>query len=472
MNITILDFWDSCHCGPTRSIYDEICSTITEKIKCSLVNILKDTDLDAEEIRTAGYIVLFSPCVGTVERFDYATKILEKVLRFAQRSQKIFVYGCVARNHVVTSKKIEYFDYGDYLKLVKRINELVPQENQVSECWIPYAYIKEDVLYINLCTGCSNDCLFCKYHYLDNTVKSLPFKTLQAILESIKNNKMRVQLGGANLCLYSDDGKNFIDVLKLVQSYKNIEGVKLSGVAFRNLNDGIVDAINDYKAIDAMDHSLESGSDLTLKLMNKGVNVKQCLDYWERLTRGEHDIERGIIVMVNYCSPKNGDFDPYDVVKTAEVLNTMPADTTWVTIVDYIPQSTFVLPSWLCRFNALCLASLLKKELSIKGGLFTNPISEHVVMKNSNTLTTKCGDLELKYCFEKGHLQKIIAKTTGWKMAVSRRGSSFIIPPQNKYEKKCMDALANDLRRIYLKVKKSAIRNPDALKIYIKYIQS
>ncbi len=133
--------------------------------------------------------------------------------------------------------------------------------------------------YLKIQEGCNQFCAYCIIPYTRGKIRSRNLRDIIEEVEKLAENGIKeVVLAGIHIASYGKDLDNIklIDVIKLVAEVNGIERVRLSSVEPNLMNE---EFIKELKSIpEVCDHfhlSLQSGSDTTLKNMNRKYDTEK-----------------------------------------------------------------------------------------------------------------------------------------------------------------------------------------------------
>lgn len=133
--------------------------------------------------------------------------------------------------------------------------------------------------FLKIQDGCNNYCSYCIIPYTRGPIRS---RNLNDIIQEVKNLAMEgfleIVLTGIHVESYGRDlvGEiDLIDVINEIEKIDGIERIRLGSVEPKLINEKFVNKVNSKKLCHHFHLSLQSGSDDTLKRMNRRYNTKE-----------------------------------------------------------------------------------------------------------------------------------------------------------------------------------------------------
>jgi tRNA-2-methylthio-N6-dimethylallyladenosine synthase len=146
---------------------------------------------------------------------------------------------------------------------------------------------------------------------------------VQLIAES---GAKEVCLLGQNVNSYRYEGKDFSDLLGMVNDRTEIEWIRFMTSHPKDLSDKLIDTIASFPKICEHIHlPLQSGSDRILKEMNRGYTSQNYIDLVERIKTRIEDVSLSTDVIVGFPSETSEDF-----LKTLELVESVEFDSAFM----------------------------------------------------------------------------------------------------------------------------------------------
>ena len=173
--------------------------------------------------------------------------------------------------------------------------------------------------YIKIQDGCNRFCSYCIIPYSRGRVRSKPIEELKAELEALSQNGYKeVVLVGINLSSYgSDIGRTFPEAVRCANNTEGILRVRLGSLEPDHLTDEVIDELKKCEKLCPQFHiSLQSGSDNTLKRMNRHYTAGEYRSICRKLRESFKDCTLTTDVMVGFAGETEDDFrESLDFVK-------------------------------------------------------------------------------------------------------------------------------------------------------------
>ncbi len=133
--------------------------------------------------------------------------------------------------------------------------------------------------YLKIQEGCNQFCAYCIIPYTRGKIRSRNLRDIIEEVEKLAENGIKeVVLAGIHIASYGKDLDNIklIDVIKLVAEVEGIERVRLSSVEPNLMNEEFISELASIPEVCNHFHlSLQSGSDTTLKNMNRKYDTEK-----------------------------------------------------------------------------------------------------------------------------------------------------------------------------------------------------
>lgn len=173
--------------------------------------------------------------------------------------------------------------------------------------------------YIKIQDGCNRFCSYCIIPYSRGRVRSKPIEDLRSELKLLSQNGYKeVVLVGINLSSYgSDIGTTFPEAVKCANDTEGILRVRLGSLEPDHLTDEVIDELKKCEKLCPQFHiSLQSGSDNTLKRMNRHYTADEYRHLCSKLRESFIDCTLTTDVMVGFAGETDEDFiDSLNFVK-------------------------------------------------------------------------------------------------------------------------------------------------------------
>lgn len=182
--------------------------------------------------------------------------------------------------------------------------------------------------YVPVSTGCNNFCTYCAVPYTRGREISRPMDEIIAEVEElIKNDYKEITLLGQNVNSYGNDLKNgttFPDLLKKIDEIPGDYRVYFYSNHPKDMSDGLIKTLSKLNHFPHYIHlPLQSGSDKTLKAMNRHYTQRQYLALVEKIKKAILDVSITTDIIVGFPDESKEDFSETKKI-TEEVRFSMP----------------------------------------------------------------------------------------------------------------------------------------------------
>lgn len=249
---------------------------------------LKVNGMDRSSSLLESDYFLYISCAGTGDIINFEKNDIKNIVEFYcnDNNKKVILVGCLTK-------------FKEAIKDLKENNNIIPiSTNDWINPVINYIISSkkkntiEDILKnrtLNICSsskavqlfiqkGCPNHCSFCKTHYLDLKLESLDYDILlNYIKELIKSGVKEITISGENTTVYGIDLYNRPILHLLLHEMSKEEGlerIRLHEITAQNMYPELLEEIRTNKKISMVSMQLESASNETLKLMNRGITLE------------------------------------------------------------------------------------------------------------------------------------------------------------------------------------------------------
>lgn len=141
--------------------------------------------------------------------------------------------------------------------------------------------------FLKIQEGCNQYCAYCIIPYARGPIRSRdPQNVLDEVKRLVSNGFSEIVLTGIHVASYGKDLKNvsLIELIKMVHSVEGLHRIRLSSIEPTLLTDSFVKELSKLKKVCPHFHiSLQSGSDLTLKRMNRKYSTTEYRSIVENL---------------------------------------------------------------------------------------------------------------------------------------------------------------------------------------------
>lgn len=243
----------------------------------------------AENLEQLGYdvcmelcsadIFVLNSCAVTNEAERKSRNMVSKIKKLNPNA-KIYVCGCA----VVSNKEQFSSDCTVFLQNNSKdnlVDIIVNDDPDVVACTPKEAERVTDRTRATLCvqTGCNNFCSYCLIPYLRGREKSFPLQEIERQAKKLSKLSNEIVITGINLSAYGKDIEGSEGLIEVARLFKNLP----TRFRFSSLEVNVIteDFVKELATMSNFcDHfhlSLQSGSDRTLKFMNRHYTKQQYM---------------------------------------------------------------------------------------------------------------------------------------------------------------------------------------------------
>ncbi len=177
--------------------------------------------------------------------------------------------------------------------------------------------------FVAISRGCDNFCSYCVVPYVRGPERNRPteqiIREIQLIAES---GAKEVTLLGQNVNSYRYKGRDFADLLRMVNDQTDIEWIRFMTSHPKDLSEELIEKITCLPKVCRHIHlPLQSSSDRILEKMNRGYTSGEYLRLVERIKDKIENVSLTTDVIVGFPSESKKDFQ-----KTLEIMKTVEFD--------------------------------------------------------------------------------------------------------------------------------------------------
>lgn len=300
-----------------------------------------DSEAMAELFAEKGYeIVDFDEVadvyvINTCTVTNFGDKKSRQMIRRARRQNKnsiIVATGCYAQVAPQTVSEIEGINIvigtKDRVKVVEIVENYRAEKgvlNAVTDIKGEKAFERLKVsnlkdrtrAYIKIQEGCNRYCTYCIIPYARGPVRSRkPEDVIDEVKTLAKNGFKEVVLTGIHVASYGLDLENITlaDIIEQVHSVEGIERIRFSSMEPKAVDDEFVSRMAELPKVCEHYHlSLQSGSDITLKRMNRRYTSEEYAAACERLRKAFPNVAITTDIIVGFPTETEENFrESYD----------------------------------------------------------------------------------------------------------------------------------------------------------------
>lgn len=216
------------------------------------------------------------------------------------------VIGNTNRNNIT-----KYID--EYLKNKKQIIAIEKHKNKNAkfEKTSVESFGKRTRAFVKIQDGCNRFCSYCIIPYARGRVRSKPINELKDELKNLAlNGYKEIVLVGINLSTYGEDiNLNLYDAVKCASSIEGIKRVRLGSIEPELIQDYIEKFAEEEKFCPQFHLSLQSGSDNTLKRMNRQYTAKEYKKIVELIRKSFKNSSITTDIMVGFPGEDEKEFE-------------------------------------------------------------------------------------------------------------------------------------------------------------------
>lgn len=228
-------------------------------------------------------IYVINTCAVTNEAERKSRNYIAKILKL-NPSAKIYVCGCSSENDPNKFKKGEYVVkvIGNKDKLL--LAETIKNDNLESQNLLSSEYksrvtnrTRADLFVQN---GCNNFCTYCIIPYLRGRETSFPLNEIKEELKILETLANEIVVTGINLSAYGKDIEGSDGLIEIARLFKDSPArFRFSSLEVNVITEKFLAELAEYKNFcDQFHLSLQSGSNNTLKAMNRHYSKEQYLE--------------------------------------------------------------------------------------------------------------------------------------------------------------------------------------------------
>ena len=235
--------------------------------------------------------------------------------------------------------------------------------------------------FVAISRGCDNFCSYCVVPYVRGPERNRPFtQIIDEVQRIAESGAKEVCLLGQNVNSYRNEGKDFSDLLGMVNDQTGIEWIRFMTSHPKDLSDKLIEKIASLpKVCEHIHLPMQSGSDRILKEMNRGYTSQDYLKLVEYIREKIEDVSLSTDVIVGFPSETKQDFQ-----KTLEMMEIVMFDSAFMfrysvregtkaaSLIDDVPEE-----EKLERLNALI--KLQKKNSGLRNQRFVGKVLEVLV---------------------------------------------------------------------------------------------
>lgn len=249
----------------------------------------------ADSLEESDYLIYIT-CAGVGDTIKKNLQELQFLDYYSKEKDfKIIIVGCLVINH---GYLFDRFKDNDNIKIINNKEWVIPVINYINDMNKRNTF-KEKLLnrtchldrvnvgiQFMMQEGCTNKCTFCKVHYLDHELSSVPYELALNYLTDLirKKGTKQIALNGDNLTLYGLDlygKKRLHEFIHDLSRVEGLEMISLNELVIGDMYKELLDEIITNPKVVSVGLQLETASNRLLKLMNRNYSIEEY-DYYAR----------------------------------------------------------------------------------------------------------------------------------------------------------------------------------------------
>ncbi len=229
-------------------------------------------------------IYIINTCAVTNEAERKSRNIITKILKL-NKNPEIYVCGCSSKNNPDNFKKGDFVKYiiGTENKiqladLIASADNINLTEDTACEYEARVSTRTRAVLWVQ--NGCNNFCTYCLIPYLRGRETSFPLESVRAEVKRLEKQANEIVVTGINLSAYGKDFEKSDGLIEIARLFKNSPArFRFSSLEVNVITDKFLNELATFENFcDHFHLSLQSGSNNTLKAMNRHYTKEQYLE--------------------------------------------------------------------------------------------------------------------------------------------------------------------------------------------------
>ena len=228
-------------------------------------------------------IYIINTCAVTNEAERKSRNIMAKLLKLNENA-KIYICGCSSENNPDKFKK------GDYVKCVVGNTNKESLVDAIENDDPDFTSNKKQSLENRVTTktradlwvqnGCNNFCTYCLIPYLRGREKSFPLADVEKQVRKLEKEASEIVVTGINLSAYGKDFEKSDGLIEIARLFRNSPSrFRFSSLEVNVITDKFLEELSTFENFCPHFHlSLQSGSNNTLKSMNRHYTKEEYLD--------------------------------------------------------------------------------------------------------------------------------------------------------------------------------------------------
>lgn len=277
---------------------------VNEVESASIMASLEKLGLEVSDSLCPADIYVLNTCAVTREAEKKSRQLVARAKKYNPEA-KIFVCGCASEKD-----KTPFTDKGVYSvtgarkkeEVVTRISQLLDTE----DVGLLFPKQTKTRAFIKIQDGCNNFCSYCIIPYLRGRERS---RTVEDILNEIRNSDSpEIVLNGINISSY---GYGSVTLRNLIEALEHLnKRVRLGSLECGVITEELLSALKRLPDFAPQFHlSLQSGSDVVLKSMNRRYTAEQYLEKCAIIYKYFPSAAITTDIIAGFCTETEEDFE-------------------------------------------------------------------------------------------------------------------------------------------------------------------
>ena len=299
--------------------------TLGCKVNTYESNYMKERLLDSgykEGTKEDSDIYIVNTCSVTNTADNKSLKVIRSIIKNTKKSILI-VTGCLSQVKYDTIYNIDGVDIVLGNKNKSKIVEEIEDFKKNGKCKKNYDLNKIEFenmklnnfdktrAFVKIEDGCNNFCTYCIIPYTRGNVRS---KDANIVLDEVKclvkNGHKEIVLTGIHTGHYITSSHDLTDLISDISKIEGLERIRISSIEITELNDKFLNELKNNKLlVDHLHIPLQSGSNKTLKEMNRKYDKEYFINKIEKIRSIRKDISITTDVIVGFPNESDENFN-------------------------------------------------------------------------------------------------------------------------------------------------------------------
>jgi len=271
-----------------------------------------------DQLRQMGYAVagegeeadlcIVNTCTVT-EGADSSSRHQIRSLLREHPQAKIAVTGCMAESAPEVLLQMDgRIQIVPNAKKEQLLEQIFPEEENLPEFNIQ-AFDAHTRAFVKVQDGCNSFCTYCVIPYVRGRSRSRQMgEVIKEVEGLVANGYKEVVITGINVGDF-DGGGRLADLVRAVDAVKGLRRLRISSIDPDEVDDDLADAVlNGKTTCPSMHIVLQSGSNVTLKRMNRKYTRQIFIETFERMVHLQPDFTATTDIIVGFPGETEADF--------------------------------------------------------------------------------------------------------------------------------------------------------------------